>query len=103
MRYGLPAVCAAVIYQSETAVRDSQFEYQTVGDSMDVADDVISRRNRQNGFVVFLWTDDHMHWRLWVDVVKGKDMIIFIHNRRWDFAVYDFTKDTIFRHNLSPF
>lgn len=47
MRYGLPAVCAAVIHQSETAVRDSQFKYQTVGDSMDMADDVIPRRYRQ--------------------------------------------------------
>ena len=46
MRYGLSAVCAAVIHQSETAVRDSQFKYHTVGDGMDVADDVIPRRNR---------------------------------------------------------
>lgn len=94
----LAAIDPAVVHQTESFIRDAELKGKSVDHGLDMANDGIPGRNRQDGVIVLLGDDDDMDRCLGVDILERKDKIILINLLRRDLSRHDFTKNTILGH-----
>jgi len=97
---GLPGVRANIGHEA-IALLQIEFMGQLLGNHKDVCQNgtILRGQIRHRGDMTF-WNDQKMVGSLWMDILKGHNIIILIHNIAGNLALDDLTKETILHKNL---
>ena len=101
VRHGLAGIRAVVEHEAKTILLEAKLLRDRGGFEHQMAEHlVILRRRFGDARDGFLRNQQNVRRRLWVDVAKGDDEVVFINDLRRDFARDDFFKQGLV-HTLS--